>query len=85
MGDSRKANDNLSWTDMLREVRIAGVEEVPEGWKTTNDIAEEAGMSASHTNKILRVAVKQGRAEMKSFSVKRNNRLLPIPHYRMTE
>lgn len=85
MGDSRKADDNLSWTDMLREARMLGKGGSPEGWETTRQIAEGAGLSVSHTNKLLGEAIAQGKAEREMFPLRRADRIQPVPHYRMIE
>jgi len=83
MGNTRKSEDNLNWAKLLAEERRVPAEDVPSGWKTTRDIAAEQGRSVSHTSALLRDAVREGRVEVKRFSVDVGPRTYPVPHYRI--
>jgi len=82
MGNSRKAKDDLSWTEMLAETRMETAE-VPAGWKTASEIAKEMDRSVSTASQQLRVAIDSGRAEVRKFPIKAGDRIYPVPHYRI--
>ena len=85
MGDTRKAESDLGWTTLLRELRRDEAEEPPEGWKTANQIAGEIGRSRSHTVKMLQHAIELGSAERRIYQEWKGTRMFPTPHYRMIE
>ena len=82
MGNTRKAKSDLSWAELLREVRRA-VDEGPDGWKTPRQIAKETGYSVAHTAKLLKTATEDGNAECRKFHVDQGNRSYPANHFRM--
>jgi len=56
---------------------------VPPGWLTCAAIAKKLGKSESHTSKLLRHSISQGRCERKTFRVPTGGRgAFPLPHYR---
>ena len=83
MGDTRKTKGDLSWADLLAEERKVPAEEVPAGWKSSRTIADEENRSISHTSWLIREAVREGRVEVKRFSIDVGPRTYPVPHYRI--
>jgi hypothetical protein len=71
----------LRWTDLLAEERKVPAEEVPAGWESSRTIAEEEKRSLSHTSWLIREAVREGKVEMKRFSIDVGPRTYPVPHY----
>lgn len=72
-----------AWLAQLMVAKIGGAEEVPKGWETAQEIAVHMDRSLSRTNNLLTRWVGDGSAEKKSFRIKRGERILPIPHYRI--
>ena len=85
MGNTRKSEDNLNWAKLLAEERRVPAEDVPGGWKTVRVIAAEQSRSISHTSALLRDAVREGRVEVKRFSIDVGPRTYPVPHYRIVK
>lgn len=84
MGNTRKIKNAVGeWANMLSEVSECSYDPPPPEWQTARQVAEETGMSVSHTQKLLYDAVKAGRAEKKRFHIKQSTRFYPIPHYRI--
>lgn len=75
----------MRWTDLLAEERKVPVEAVTAGWKTSRTIAAEQSRSISHTSALLRDAVREGRVEVKRFSIDVGPRTYPVPHYRIVK
>lgn len=70
----------------LAEVLANGcVETPPDGWRKVVDWQVEYGRSISHTERLLRLALKAGKVERKAFRTRvSDGRVMPIPHYRVT-
>ncbi len=84
MGNSRNNKNNLkSWTELLTESRESMLEAPGPEWKTTSQVAEETGVSASHASQKLRVALRDGEVEMKKFLIDTGSKPYPVPHYRI--
>jgi len=83
MGDPRKPEGDLGWADMLSEMRKPGAREAPEGWQTSQEIADELDRSRPHTVKQLRIAIDEGRAEKRMYQEWKGNRAYPTPYYKM--
>jgi len=83
MGNSRNTKGDLSWTDLLAAERKVPSENVPDGWKSARTIAGEENRSISHTSRLIREAVREGKVEMKRFSIDVGPRTYPVPHYRI--
>lgn len=67
---------------LLRDSIERGGDEVPEGWKTAPQWAEEEGLSPNHAQKLIRGLVNSGKWEMEKFRLFRDERAYPVPHYR---
>lgn len=75
----RSANDWLS-------VLAAGQhtpEVVPHGWKTTDQVAQETGKSASTTRLMLKNAMSKGLVDCQKFRIMTGDKRYPVPHYRI--
>jgi hypothetical protein len=83
MGNTRKTKGDLSWADLLSEERKVPAENIPDGWKSARTIAGEENRSISHTSRLLRDAVREGRVEMQKISIDVGSRTYPVPHYRI--
>lgn len=58
-------------------------EEVPPGWFTVAELAEEIGKSHCTTSERVRRMLKRGQVERKDFTIKLDQRIRPVPHYRL--
>jgi len=68
--------------ELVRALEDGGIEEVPAGWRTARDIAEESGKSLARASEILRDAVERGLVEVKVFRIRTGGKVYPVPHYR---
>ena len=84
MGNTRKAKDDLSWTELLSEERVSeGLDNPGPDWKTTEMIAEETDKSVSHASWQIRMAMRSGKLEMQKFLIDTGIKPYPVPHYRI--
>ena len=74
---------DLNWTDALCSVSLSQPEQVPSGWKTVEQISDEAGRSRSHTYRLIQDLFKSGKIERRDFRVAMNKRVAPVPHYKI--
>ena len=65
----------------LEELRSGNGDEIPSGWLTTRQWADEWGLSESRTGVIIRDGVRSGKIQKKLFRINVGERLLPVPHY----
>lgn len=72
----------MNWGELLMDALSVKADEIPRGWSTANQIAEETGNSGSHVRAQLCAAVKQGKVERKDFRILINGRVRAISHYR---
>ena len=70
---------NSEWAQALQQSLIEKDDFVPEGWKTTHQIAVELGKCRRHTGTLISGLVAERRVETKTFRV--DGRL--TPHYRL--
>jgi hypothetical protein len=56
---------------------------VPPGWFTAIQIAEQSGKSYVTTTERIRRMIKQGRVERKNFTIQLEQRVRPVPHYKL--
>ncbi len=74
--------DLKRWCDVLAQSSIQ-IDEVPQGWFTTAQIADMIGKSVCTTSERIRKMVKEGSAERKDFRIQLEQRVRPVPHYRL--
>lgn len=78
-----KLDKKPSWSEALAGYSNFTVQAVPDEWKTSIRIAEETGMSETHTRRIISKAMREGRVEMRKFRIQTGSRLYAAPHYRI--
>jgi hypothetical protein len=71
------------WLAILSSAGKRVADEVPPGFKTVAEIANETGKSTSQTTKHLREALKLGLVETRKFNVPAGEKLYPVPHFRI--
>ena len=71
------------WLAVLVRVGNKRPEDVPEGWRTSEEIANEVGKSVPHTQKMLFAAVKLGKVETQKFVIQAGKRVMPVVHYKL--
>jgi hypothetical protein len=81
MGATKRVQAALTWADALSVATAS--DEVPEGWSTTRQIADEIGRSDVVAGRRLRALLLAGRAEQRLFRIAVGNRVIPVPHYRL--
>jgi predicted transcriptional regulator len=69
----------------LADAFSAQVDEVPEGWRTADQIAAEAGKSTPTACRYLKQAIAAGLVEMRPYRIRSGTRVYPVPHYREIE
>jgi len=67
----------------LVNVTASEPERVPAGWFTVAELAEEIGKSVCATSERVRLMLKRGQVERKEFTIKLDQRIRPVPHYRL--
>lgn len=68
--------------DLAAALASDGIEEVPEGWQTARQLAEESGFGQAQTQRILSMSLAAGRMERRVFRIHTGTRVYPTPHYR---
>lgn len=69
--------------DLAAALADGGIETPPEGFLTTIQHAEAAGLSVQQTSKIIKAGVLAGKVERRNFRVRTGARVAPVPHYRV--
>jgi len=70
----------------LRDALKGHQEEVPDGWKTVQQLADEWQFSVSHTSRLITMGVRKGLIEVKRFRITNGNRgVFPVQHYRQIQ
>lgn len=85
MGNSRKAKDDLKWTEMLHDVRAEEHEPPGKEWISRRDMRKKMGFSDGHMNKVVADLIASGRLERKRFKVWTGCRYYPMTYYRETK
>jgi predicted transcriptional regulator len=70
------------WLKKLRECAVEKVDEVPKGWKTARQIAEETHLSHQRVRGLIYEGVRSGKIQTRTFRVKTSTKVYPIPHYK---
>jgi hypothetical protein len=83
MKQKQKPDPELrKWCDLLAQ-NLAPVDVVPAGWHTVSEIAAESGKALVTTSERIRRYVKDGLVERKDFRIQLEQRVRPVPHYRL--
>ena len=67
----------------LSKCSSAEVQYVPPGWFTVAELAEEIGKAHVTASERIRRMLKRGQVERKDFTIQLDQRIRPVPHYRM--
>lgn len=68
--------------ELAQAIANGGVEQVPAGWQTAQQLADECGKSLPRTSEILRAGMRAGLVEVRTFRIRAGNKVYPVPHYR---
>jgi hypothetical protein len=71
-----------SFQELAEALRGIAVEEVPEGWQTARQIAEEGGVSHERACHVVRKAFDAGLLDRKLFRITTGLITKHVPHYR---
>ena len=74
---------DLGWADALDNLLMKRAEKVPEGWKTSAQVAAAMGMCEEMGKVKCKQLVAAGLAERREFRVKWGKMVRPRPHYRL--
>jgi hypothetical protein len=74
--------DLAAWCAALAEPTIA-TEQVPAGWFTVADLAEQTQRRPVTVSGRMRDFVRQGKAEMRRFRIMTGRGVYPVPHYKL--
>ena len=69
--------------DLAAALAEGGIETPPDGFLTTIQHAEAAGLSIPQASKIIKAGVTAGKVERRNFRIRNGGRVVPIPHYRV--
>lgn len=67
----------------LGKCNTAKAEEVPAGWFTMAELAEEIGMSESNARRRMVHMLKAGAVEKRIYRIQLERQVRPVPHYRL--
>jgi hypothetical protein len=70
------------WCQILSQSSVAP-DEVPAGWFTVAQLADKLDRSHCNTSERVRKMVAAGKAEKKMFRIQLDERVRPVPHYRL--
>lgn len=68
--------------DKLRSALSGKTDDVPAGWKTTQQWSEEWGLSRRRCSEIVHNAVKKGLMQVRSLRVRHGQVVRPVQHYK---
>ena len=86
MAAKRTEMDSAELLKQLRSAIQKQAEEVPEGWKTTNQWSDEWGISPNAAGQVLGRAIKLGLVQSKKFRIDTKTRgNYPTLHYYPTD
>ena len=67
---------------LIEALANGGIDKVPVGWQTAQQIANESGKGLSRTKEVLRAAVRADLVQVQSFRICTGTKVYPVPHYR---
>jgi predicted transcriptional regulator len=74
------------WITALAQSLDESADKVPDGWKTSRQVADEMGRSIGNAQKVIKSLVSSGLAETKVFRVNVPGcGVRPVPHYRINK
>ena len=81
MSKAKPDKDLARWCAALAAPIVTDT--VPPGWLTTRQIAAKLGKALPTMGALLGRAVREGRAERKTFRITTGAVTRPVPHYRL--
>jgi hypothetical protein len=78
----KKDSELMRLCDMLTTSTVKP-DVVPEGWFTIATLADQIGKSVCITSERVRKMVLHGKVERKDFKIQLEQRVRPVPHYRI--
>lgn len=66
-------------------MKFKGLEKVPDGWHTSEEIAQTMSLNRATVTRNIQTAVKNGMVEVKKFRIITNRGVYPVFHYRFKE
>lgn len=75
-------HDLARWCQILSQSSMAP-DEVPAGWFTVAQLADKLDRSHCNTSERVRKMVAAGKAEKKMFRIQLEEKVRPVPHYRL--
>lgn len=80
---AEQIEDSLTrWSKALSSPSVEP-EQVPEGWFTVAQLADRIDRSICNTSERVRKMVAAGKAEKKMFRIQLEEKVRPVPHYRL--
>ena len=70
------------WCQILSQSSVVP-DKVPAGWFTVAQLADKLDRSHCNTSERVRKMVAAGKAEKKMFRIQLDERVRPVPHYRL--
>jgi len=73
------------WIKAIQEhVKTNGIDKVPPGWKTFNEVMKEIKRAESQTHRILKALVAAGKAEERRFkAITSNGSVRSLMYYKL--
>ncbi len=73
----------MNWVKRLEShLKTDGIEKVPAGWLTSDQISRKMGRANSSTRHMIADQVRSGWLVMKKFRIRVGDRAVLTPHYR---
>ena len=73
----------MNWVKRLESrLKTDGIEKVPAGWLTSDQISRKMGKAISSTRHMIVDQVRSGWLVMKKFRIRIGERVVATPHYR---
>lgn len=69
--------------DELGKCNPSKFEEVPAGWFTISELANEIGVSESNARRRVGYLLKEGQVERMIYRIMLERQVRPVPHYRL--
>ena len=79
---SRPDDDLARWCQILSQSSVVP-DKVPAGWFTVAQLADKLDRSHCNTSERVRKMVAAGKAEKKMFRIQLEEKVRPVPHYRL--
>jgi len=71
------------WANAIARSMAKNVDEIPEGFYTSRQIAKMTGRGISSAKALIEKLVNEGTAEVKIFKIQTASKQCPIPHYKI--